>query len=802
MIDQKKILCDICKEQNIFGTYQHQFFKCVTCNKNICPLCRSVHDKSHAIISYEQKNYICKKHNEYYIQYCKKCKINICFMCENDHRDHENIFYSKIMPNYNEILEKNNTLKNSISIFKKNIQEIKSKLGDIADNMQICEEINTNIIDNFETKNRNFEDLQNLNEINDNIMKMTEELNNINNIDNESIKLNNMFDIYHKLMGNTVTKTSSIMEAQESLTKEQLEPILDQLKRYICEIIITFRKRGTGFIIEIPNGDKDMCVLITSSHMIDENAIKNKITIRICTNNGKDEKNIKLNNDRKIYTNEISDITIIELKKDEDFYNFDLDESIIQFLPKKKKKDDKNQEKNESQDTKGSKIEEDNHKYDLLYTRYNNESIYILNYPEKKKASMSCGSLIRIDNEKMEYKCNCDKSSSGAPILLLDDNTVIGIHHGPSKENENNVGTLIIYPIMEFLKMENNLLIIKKDKNYKTELTEEESKEKKKENKNVKLSELDIIYTYKEDEYDDSKEIQLFGSEFVKNNENNCIIILDGKPQKIVENIKLTKALKTKGKLKIKLKEKKKITNMSYLFGGEGWRDDAKFLSDVPNFDKWDMSQVTDVKYMFKGCENLSQLPDISVWNTENITDMTGLFKNCESLTFLPDISKWNTKNVSLMNSMFENCKNLVTLPDISKWDIKNVSLMNSMFEDCQKLRTLPDISFWDTQNVMEISYMFKNCEALTSFPDITKWNINKITNISGLFQECKSITSLPDLSKWDMKNVENISSLFESCSSLISIPDISKWNLINATDINSMFSYCENLSSLPDISK
>ena len=100
--------------------------------------------------------------------------MNICFMCESEHKDHENIFYSKIMPNYNEILEKNNTLKNSILIFKKNIQEIKSKLGDIADNMQICEEINTNIIDNFETKNRNFEDLQNLNEINDNIMKMTE----------------------------------------------------------------------------------------------------------------------------------------------------------------------------------------------------------------------------------------------------------------------------------------------------------------------------------------------------------------------------------------------------------------------------------------------------------------------------------------------------------------------------------------------------------------------------------------------------------------------------------------------------
>ena len=49
-------------------------------------------------------------------------------------------------------------------------------------------EINNYIIDIYETRNRNFEDLQNLNEIHSNVLNLLKELNNIININNESIK--------------------------------------------------------------------------------------------------------------------------------------------------------------------------------------------------------------------------------------------------------------------------------------------------------------------------------------------------------------------------------------------------------------------------------------------------------------------------------------------------------------------------------------------------------------------------------------------------------------------------------------
>ena len=45
---------------------------------NICPQCKLAHDKSHIIINYDDKYYICDKHNSNYILYCKNCKQNLC----------------------------------------------------------------------------------------------------------------------------------------------------------------------------------------------------------------------------------------------------------------------------------------------------------------------------------------------------------------------------------------------------------------------------------------------------------------------------------------------------------------------------------------------------------------------------------------------------------------------------------------------------------------------------------------------------------------------------------------------------
>ena len=56
-IDESNIICDNCKENNKQITYNKQFYKCLVCTQNLCPLCKSKHDKSHIVIEYEQKNF-------------------------------------------------------------------------------------------------------------------------------------------------------------------------------------------------------------------------------------------------------------------------------------------------------------------------------------------------------------------------------------------------------------------------------------------------------------------------------------------------------------------------------------------------------------------------------------------------------------------------------------------------------------------------------------------------------------------------------------------------------------------------
>ena len=40
------------------------------------------------INNYDLKDFICKKHNDKYIKFCKNCNLNICLFCQSDHKQH------------------------------------------------------------------------------------------------------------------------------------------------------------------------------------------------------------------------------------------------------------------------------------------------------------------------------------------------------------------------------------------------------------------------------------------------------------------------------------------------------------------------------------------------------------------------------------------------------------------------------------------------------------------------------------------------------------------------------------------
>ena len=109
--------------------------------------------------------------------------------------------------------------------------------------------------------------------------------------------------------------------------------------------------------------------------------------------------------------------------------------------------------------------------------------------------------------------------------------------------------------------------------------------------------------------------------------------------------------------------------------------NDMSNLFEVTDFNgdisEWDVSNVTNMRYMFYNCKSLKQ--DISNGEVSNVTNMQGMFYWCES--FNQDISNWDVSNVTNMNTMFAWCEEFNQ--DISSWDVSNVKDMNSVFVYC-----------------------------------------------------------------------------------------------------------------------
>ena len=248
IIDLKKINCDICKVNNKANSHNNVFYKCGECNKNLCPLCKSKHDKNHNIINYDKINYICNKHIEPYIFYCNKCKVNICTLCEEEHLKHEIELISNMMINKKELLTKLKELKKSINLFNENFDKLIEILNVVKKNINNYYKLAEYMINNYEQKERNYQILYNINEIIYNNNDIINEINKINKTRNIRNKFDNIFNIYNKI--NTYKfkedKYTDEIESLNELIKEKEEKleILDIIFEGLKEKAKTKLKEG------------------------------------------------------------------------------------------------------------------------------------------------------------------------------------------------------------------------------------------------------------------------------------------------------------------------------------------------------------------------------------------------------------------------------------------------------------------------------------------------------------------------------------------------------------------------------
>lgn len=158
-------------------------------------------------------------------------------------------------------------------------------------------------------------------------------------------------------------------------------------------------------------------------------------------------------------------------------------------------------------------------------------------------------------------------------------------------------------------------------------------------------------------------------------------------------------------------------TDMSYAFAESG-------IATVPSMNIWDMSAVTNMKYMFYADYSFNQL--IGNWDVSNVTNMYGMLGAATS--FNQPIGEWKVDNVTDMTYMFFS--DIAFNQPIDKWNVSKVTSMYGMFNTARKFNQ--PIGIWKVDNVSDMGYMFYGATAFNR--PLGDWNVSKVNNMELMF--------------------------------------------------------------------
>ena len=188
--------------------------------------------------------------------------------------------------------------------------------------------------------------------------------------------------------------------------------------------IITNKKSGiyksSGFFIRFQKDNKRFYCIMTNDHCVSQNLINKEKEITIEYENKKKELTIKLNPKERF------------MKSFKNYTNFSLDITIIQII-----------EKDKINDEYFLLPDLDVNNYDKLVGK----EITITQFPKGGDLKISNGEIKEInykDNKyEFSYTASTLKGSSGSPIVLKNNGSVIGIHKAGNDIKKENYGDFI-----------------------------------------------------------------------------------------------------------------------------------------------------------------------------------------------------------------------------------------------------------------------------------------------------------------------------------------------------------------------
>ena len=332
----------------------------------------------------------------------------------------------------------------------------------------------------------------------------------------------------------------------------------------------------------------------------------------------------------------------------------------------------------------------------------------------------------------------------------------------------------------------------------------------------------------------------IFGGTFVQNNKDNVELIINGKPNKLVDKYVLLK-----GKNIIKMIIKNDLTNLEEMFkdckslvnindlkyinlqnvtsiknifyGCESLKDIkslenwdvskledfeglflyCKSLSDINPLKNWNVSNCKNLKCTFNSCELLKDLNALKNWKISKVTDLSYTFRYCKKLMDISVLKNWNVSNCENFRSTFSSCYWLTDISALENWDVSKGNYFDGMFYQCYYLENLKPIRNWNVANGLSFNGMFDQLTKLTDLTPLKDWNVAKSKNLGSLFYECEQLSDLKPLRNWDVSNNENFNATFYGCISLTDLTPIKNWNVSKCNNFYAMFSHCKTLSDI-----
>ena len=278
------------------------------------------------------------------------------------------------------------------------------------------------------------------------------------------------------------------------------------------------------------------------------------------------------------------------------------------------------------------------------------------------------------------------------------------------------------------------------------------------------------------------------------------------------------------------------------------WFREAYYLTNIIHLDYLDISNVTNMSYMFADCENLTEI-NISTWqvSTQNV-NLTKMFYNCTALQRIYCNYEWSaTTTPDQSCNMFENCTNLIGGVGIDQrsydshyidgsyanyrngyftlwgifWGLNNnhsiLYLANQPTVNTQEVfcpayfdeqtgfvtpewlsqqNSIVEVVFETPIQPINTYYWFRNCSVLCDFTNWSYLDMSNVIDTTAMFEGCSTNYFNPDFSNWNVSNVKRMGGMFAGCSgSDFEALGISNWDVSNVTDMRVMFAGCNGNS-------